>query len=119
MKLKYSVSYFVIITAIIIAFVYAFSFGNSYQVEKYASLEEEVLEEETVISNSEDIISEGYYLKQENGYVIVYMHDGSTVFEETDILITELNDVLQEEIFGGKYIQTLEELYSFLENYSS
>ena len=37
----------------------------------------------------------------------------------TDILLTSLNDTLKAEIIQGKYIENEEELYNFLESYSS
>lgn len=60
-----------------------------------------------------------YYLIAENDYVTVYYIDKSTVYEYTNIVVGELPDDLKTEIRNGKYISTLDELYSFLENYSS
>ncbi len=118
MKLKYSISYFVILTAIILTFVYAFAMNHQHEIDGYVVLEDSVTEE-IIYSNSDDVVSEGYYLREEEGYVIVYMFDNSTIFLETDILVTSLSDTLQWEIEEGKYIETTNELYSFLENYSS
>lgn len=117
MKLKYSIGYFVIVTAAVLAFIYAYAMNNRLQLEGYTSLEEPEIE--IVNSNSDDVVSEGYYLYESNGYVMVYLFDQTSIFEETDILISSLPEGLQEEIVNGKYIQTSEELYSFLENYSS
>lgn len=60
-----------------------------------------------------------YYLKDGNGYVMVYEGDKTTLYEPTSILVETLPKTLQEEIRGGKFLKTQEELYSFLENYSS
>ena len=49
----------------------------------------------------------------------VYLQDGQTLYEYTDISVQELPEELQEEIISGKRIETTEELYGFLENYSS
>ena len=37
----------------------------------------------------------------------------------TDILLESLNDTLQAEIMRGKFVESDEELYNFLESYSS
>ena len=60
-----------------------------------------------------------YYLKELNGYVVVYLSDKKTVYEYTDISLEDLPENLQKEIQNGKYIETSESLYGFLENYSS
>ena len=54
-----------------------------------------------------------------NGYIVVYLSDKETPYEYTDIRYDDLPAVLRQEIRNGKYIADLEELYGFLENYSS
>lgn len=60
-----------------------------------------------------------YYMVEESGFVTVYYIDKSTVYEYTNIAIDSLPEDLQTEIKTGKYITNLDELYNFLENYSS
>lgn len=60
-----------------------------------------------------------YFLVAENGFVTVYYADKSTVYEYTNISTEDLPDELKEEVVNGKYITTLDDLYNFLENYSS
>lgn len=60
-----------------------------------------------------------YLLKEERGYVAVYRADGKTLYATTDIRVQELPEALQEELEAGKYVGSEEQLYSFLENYSS
>ena len=62
---------------------------------------------------------ETYYLTEEDGKVQVYEGDKETLYEPTEILVDQLPDQLQEEIRAGKYLDSEEDLYSFLENYSS
>ncbi len=52
-------------------------------------------------------------------FVIVYEKDKKTIHTNTDILLESLNEELQTEIIRGKYIQNEQELYNFLESYSS
>ena len=55
---------------------------------------------------------------EEDGKVTVYKGDKKTLFEPTEILVSSLPEGVQEEIRQGKFIDTEEELYNFLENYS-
>lgn len=118
MKNRYSVSYFLIISILTIMLTMAYSFTYNQQQSQYlANLEEG--HGSSINSNSNEIISSGFYLRQQGEYVIVYLYDNETIFEETNILISELSEDLQHDIIGGLYIESTQELYGFLENYSS
>lgn len=78
------------------------------------------------ISNSASVAAEGevaeadtFYLKELHGFVAVYLKDGKTMYELTDIALSELPAEMQKEIQMGKTVESTEELYGFLENYSS
>lgn len=60
-----------------------------------------------------------YVLVAEDGFVAVYQADRKTLYATTAILIKNLPENLQQEIQDGKTIESEEQLYSFLENYSS
>lgn len=60
-----------------------------------------------------------FYLVNERNYVVVYGDDMRTVYMETNITLDSLPDELKQEIIQNKYIATEEELYNFLESYSS
>ena len=60
-----------------------------------------------------------YYLKEQDGYVLVCLSDKETVYETTSISLSTLPKALKTEIQNGKYLKDQQELYSFLENYSS
>ncbi len=62
---------------------------------------------------------EVYYLKEQDGYVIVCLPDRSTVYETTSISVELLPESVKKEILQGKYVGSRRELYGFLENYSS
>lgn len=61
----------------------------------------------------------GYYAKSFNGTIVILNGDEKTVYEYTQIPINVLPEKLQEEVISGYYLETDEDLYSFLENYSS
>ena len=50
---------------------------------------------------------------------MVYENKTGTVFESTDIPLEALPSELQAEVLLGKNLKNLDELYNFLENYSS
>ena len=62
---------------------------------------------------------EGYYLCEMQGFVVVYLNDRKTIYEMTEIPLSDLPEEVQQEVEAGKYIATRDELYGFLENYSS
>ena len=61
----------------------------------------------------------GYYLMVEDHFIVVYEEDKRRMHMNTDILLSALSDQLQAEIIQGKFIENDEELYNFLESYSS
>lgn len=62
---------------------------------------------------------EGYYLVNENNLVTVYYGDKETVYMNTNIMLQRLPEELKQEIIYVKYVEREEELYDFLEAYSS
>ena len=75
--------------------------------------------EESVAAEGEAMKNYCYYLLDKNGYVVVYLSDKETIYEYTSIDVETLPVTLQNEVKNGKYIEDVEELYGFLENYSS
>ena len=57
--------------------------------------------------------NEGYYLKELHGYVAVYLSDGETLYELTEISCSSLPKEVQEAVRIGKYVETTRELYGF------
>ncbi len=62
---------------------------------------------------------QGFYLMVADHFIVVYEEDRSTLYMNTDILLERLPDSLQREIVEGKFVAGEEELYLFLESYSS
>lgn len=79
---------------------------------------EEDREEETVES-MKDMAEERYYLKLHDDYLAVYHSDTDQIYFETGLQLSDLPQDLQEKAETGITFSNLEELYSFLENYSS
>lgn len=71
------------------------------------------------VKDEQESEDEGYYLCELQGFVVVYLSDKKTVYEFTEIPLIDLPEEVQQEIASGKYVAGEEELYGFLENYSS
>lgn len=63
--------------------------------------------------------TKGFFLLNENHYVVVYNKSLSDIYMSTDIRVEELPQKLQEEIINMKFVEDEGELYNFLESYSS
>lgn len=124
MNKKYSIAFIIVsLTAfLLISGAYQFSYNAALEraQEELLAVQTEQLEKEASIeTEGEALKNDCYYLMESNGFVVVYLSDKSTVYEYTSIEVAELPVTLQNEVKNGKYIETMEEVYSFLENYSS
>ena len=77
--------------------------------------------DKVVVKKSYEIqeAANGFFLLNENHYVVVYDHELSGIYMNTNILVEELPEKLQDEIIHMKYIPDEGELFNFLESYSS
>ena len=90
--------------------------------EQAAAPREAVRAETEALTPAEDAKepeSAAFYLKEQDGYVTIYRGDRETLYETTDISLSLLPEALAEEIRAGKALSGEQELYDFLENYSS
>ena len=78
-------------------------------------------DKKVVVKKSYELPKEdkGFFLINENHYVVVYDQSLSEVYMNTDILVEDLSAELQEEIIQMKYVENEKELFNFLESYSS
>ncbi|MBR5248399.1 MAG: hypothetical protein IKV27_05605 [Lachnospiraceae bacterium] len=77
--------------------------------------------QKVVVQMNYDYIQPGssFYLKVEDNFVVVYLEDKTTIYMDTDILLKDLPEDLQQEIIQVMFVPDEESLYDFLENYSS
>ena len=116
MKTRYYIGFL----GVIILFTVLLDAGYRKTYENAVTRQSESLEENpTVAADGQADKNTGYYLQDQNGYVIVYLFDQKTVYECTSIRMDSLPSQLRDEILDTKYIENTEELYGFLENYSS
>ena len=60
-----------------------------------------------------------FYIGVEQNHIVVYLDDKETIYLTTDILLENRSESLQSQIINYMYIEGEEELYHFLESYSS
>lgn len=60
-----------------------------------------------------------YYILAKDNKLVVYYEDLKTIYLTTDITLDSLPESVQLEILSIKYFETEEELYNFLESYST
>ena len=90
------------------------------EVTEVYDSENSTMVQETVIEVSDHATSgERFFVIEEDGYLVIYDRQTKRRYDETTILFNDLPERLQERIEEGLYFMDEEELYSFLENYSS
>ena len=119
MRKRYYVGFFVVIFLIMICVEIGYQWTYQYVMEKSQTEESSLDQDVTVAAEGMTEKNEEYLLKELNGYVIVYVGDEKTIYEVTEIAVTELPDDLQSQIRDGIVMHSRDELYAFLENYSS
>lgn len=120
MKTKFCIGFFVVV------FLCASLLGIGYQIsyryvmdKQLVKLEQAEEKEESITTKGTAEKNEGYYLCELQGYVVVYLGDRQTIYEMTEIAVEALPEQVRREVETGKFVETVNELYGFLENYSS
>lgn len=98
---------------------YHLSLENEQKTSSIKTRETNQIQEKQAEAVFEKEIPPRYWLMEEDGAVMVYLSNGRTMYERTEISVDNLPLPLKEEIAKGKEIWTEQELYGFLENYSS
>lgn len=120
MKQRYVIGFFIFIIALLT--ILDIGYYASYQIYKQnttAKVEEKTADEPNLPADGSATKNVGYYLAEQNGYIIVYLSDKETVYQYTTIQLTDLPMQTQNEIRQTKHVPSTQELYAFLENYSS
>ena len=91
---------------------------------------EQIVEQQARETKQEEIISPSvetnkeltyykYMIYQDGEHLTVYESDSTTIYMQTDIMVAQLPEDVREQLDLGIGIRTEEELYDFLESYSS
>lgn len=124
MNRKFFISCFILTAVICAAYHYSYQLSIADMPDAAVTEESQTsvlqMEEAAAAANAGNPESIGqYYLKEEDGYISVYLKDQQTLYEYTSIRLESLPESLQKEIQTGKFLKGESELYDFLENYSS
>lgn len=68
---------------------------------------------------SQDAINYKYYVEEDEGRLTVYETTTKNIYMETAIEVYHLPELIRINLQNGIYFETEEELYDFLESYSS
>ena len=112
---KYGIGLFTIALVLMAVVTYGYRAEYRYSQELVEEGEKEqtensISQEKTVSTQGDAQKDELYHLKDLNGYVVVYMNDRTTVYEYTNILISDLHDTYQNEIKNEMIIEGTEKL---------
>jgi len=120
MKRQISISIFLAIIVILLAFLYI-KFFNANKAEEKGANEQliDIVTEHPAITISQEYMTYPFYIKEENGRLVVYRTQTQEYYMETGIEIHDLPQEIQEKLEFGIFFQTENELYNFLESYSS
>ncbi len=125
MKSRYIIGFFAafLVLGMLLAAGYQLTYENVLDRQE-AQARDEVSGTESIAAEGEkvknpDAEEDGFYLCELQGFVAVYLSDRKTIYEFTEIPVTDLPEEVQQEVAEGKYVATVKELYAFLENYSS
>lgn len=116
--------FFVLTVIFVIGCYQAVDFQNKAAQEKSAKeeqLRQTVRETETELEMLPVVRMQDYkfVIVEEADYLTVYFADRKTVYEYTAIRYSDLEDSLRQKIRQGYCIENEEELFGFLENYST
>ena len=118
MKRQVSVSIFLAILVIILAWIYI-KFSNETRVDENKVTTENDVSKEQSVTISQEYTSYPYYIKAIDGRLVVYESKQQTIFMETSIEIHTLPEEIQNNLETGIFFETEGKLYDFLESYSS
>lgn len=122
MKQKYSICIFLaLLLCVSLSVVWI-----TGQVNRDTELTEDIIVQETEKTNDEETVYSSktvdeykYVIMDVDGHLTVFYSDNETVYFDTGIRSENLSDAVRSDLQCGIRFLTEEELYEFLENYSS
>ncbi len=119
MSKKYGIGFLIGMIVLTLALVCAYQYTYNRAARK-REMERLTQEQEPVLHTEGNATKEnGYFITQADGYVIVYYADRKTVYEYTSILVEFLPENVQKKVKDGMEMSNVNDVYGFLENYSS
>lgn len=112
-------TFFVLGAGLLIGSCFLWNYTVAQKEKSQEAQTEEVAEKQTKEASATTGKEKEYVIVNEDGYLTVYKKDLKTIYCHTAISYQELSTDLQKQIDKGYWIQDTQELYDFLENYSS
>ena len=109
MNKKYGIGFLLGFIILVALFVLAYRISYNRALDKHNSQQEKLVAETELC----------YYIKAVDGYVTVFKSDQKTVYEYTTIRVDDLPEDVKKKVIDGIKLNSLSEVYGFLENYSS
>lgn len=122
MKRKYSICIFVAALLVVSGLLVWFGttdWGGSNEEQTKTQEEWQESTEENAIYSGKTQESYAYIIFDVDGHLLVYYSDNTTVFFDTGILSHSLSEEMRKQLTYGIRFADEDELYEFLENYSS
>jgi len=122
MKRQISICIFLALIVIVLALLYIKLHNESGKRERPQTESTTPSETENntgSITSSYEYKTYYFYAKEENGHILIYDIKTQTLYMETGIETNALPEHIQVELKSGIYFENEEQLYSFLESYSS
>ena len=121
MKKRYGIGFLIgmIVVTLVLVCAYQLSYDRAIRRMEAEQQAQREKQESVVQTEGDARKEEGYIITEKDGYVIVYLSDKETVYEYTTIEIRYLPENVQEELKKGKEVDSVGQVYGFLENYSS
>jgi len=119
MKRQISISIILAILVIALTWLYI-KFSNDTQLnDKGVLTKENQTETENSLAISQTYVSYIYYIKDDDGRLVVYEAKTQNVYAQTGIETDTLPLEIQLHLDTGIFFESEEDLYNFLESYSS
>ena len=119
MRRQISISFLCAIILIVLMWLYIKFYNENKLTENEFTTEINYESKEDAQKVSIEDITYQFFIRDENGRVVVYTTKEQEVYMETGIETIALPSYLQERITSGIFFKNEKELYDFLESYSS
>ena len=121
MKKRYGIGFLIgmIVFTLVLVCAYQLSYDRAMRKLEAKQKSIQKKQENVIETKGSAQKEEGYFIKEKDGYIIVYLSDEKTVYEYTTIEIQYLPFSLFLLPLESAPADTIGEVYGFLENYSS
>ncbi len=117
MNRKYSIGLWSGMLLLVFSLIIIYQVSYNHTIEK--KREEKMADEKALQTEGKAYKEEGYVIAEKDGYVIVYYSNMEEVYEYTSIRAEHLPKEIRSQVSQGLYVESMKEVYGFLENYSS